>query len=109
MSDMARRGSLLVISEGSYSSYSVNGFFVVLQDFSPIDMRDAYCAMPPKQTGYGTELVRKYDGDGFVEHLISSGFLLQIRYDTLHLTDYGDMLDTNGTDPVFQFKQAYVD
>jgi len=79
----AKKGKLLCLDCGEYSDYSVEGFFVVLEDFNPFDKLDEYLKEKPGQaTRYEFEY-REY-----LARLIADGLLLEIDYGTLYLGSY---------------------
>lgn len=83
--NIAKAGRLLLVDSGAYSSYGVTGFFVVLQDFDPLEKRDEFVAANPEQrAGY------QFEGGEFLAFLIKQGLVLEIPYDNLFLSDYGD-------------------
>lgn len=85
---IAKSGRLLMIDEGAYSDYGVAGFFVVLRDFIPAEEVKQYLeANPDAQKSY------HFNNAQFLAGLLSKGLLLEILYDTLHLTDYGTVAE----------------
>ena len=82
---IAKAGRLLCADEGEYSDYGVMGFFVIIQDFKPLDLLSEYLAEHPDETqNYG---FKSYQ---FLAFLIQRGLLLEIPYSTLYLGGYGN-------------------
>lgn len=81
---IAKAGKLLLVDSGSYSDYSVMGFFVTLKDFCPQKELTEYLAKVPDT--YFVE-------DKFLAHLIAKGLLLEIEHGYLHLGGYGSTED----------------
>jgi hypothetical protein len=83
---IAKVGTLLSVETGSYSDYSVVGFFVVLRDFSPADeLKEYLTAHPGERERY------HFSGDKVLAAILAKGLLLEIKYGVLHLDDYGDV------------------
>ena len=78
---IAKAGSLLLVDSGSYSDYSIMGFFVTLKDFCPQDELTEYLAQ--NFDNYFIE-------DKFLAFLLAKGLLLEIEHGNLYLTNgYG--------------------
>ena len=83
MSTVAKAGTLLSIESGEYSDYSVWGFFVVLKDLDVFAERDEWVRLHPEQAQ------RYYfEGNSFLAALLAKGYLLEIPYGVIHLSDY---------------------
>ena len=81
----AKAGKLLCISKGSYSDYSVVGFFVVLKDFFPYkELAERLNSNPDQMDNYC------FEEDSFLASMLANGLLLEIEYGTMHLTDYSN-------------------
>jgi hypothetical protein len=90
----AKKGSLIRVDRGEYSSYQVTGFFVALDCFSPyIELKRYMKAIEGKGP---------YDPDGFISHLISEGKLLEIDHSTLYLAEYAQEEDCQFSIPLRQ-------
>lgn len=83
-STTAKAGSLLLVDSGSYSDYSVIGFFVALRDFCPQDELNEYLIQEPSDY---------FDGDKFLAFLLAKGLLLEIEYGNLHFGGYSSAED----------------
>lgn len=82
MSDKAAKaGTLLMISDGNYSSYQISGFFVVLSDFNPKALLEEFYPADPEPT-------KSFEPAEFLAFLLSKGFLLEIKYGELWCGDY---------------------
>lgn len=81
---IAKAGKLLCVDSGSYSDYSVMGFFVTLQDFCPQNELNEYLKQVPNDY---------FNEDQFLAFLLKKGLLLEIEYSSLHLSGYGDTAD----------------
>ena len=82
---IAKAGKLLLVDSGSYSDYSVMGFFVILQDFCPQEELTQYLL--------GTQSDTYFNEDKFLAFLLKKGLLLEIAHDYLHVGDYGSSDD----------------
>lgn len=82
--DKAKPGRLVAVESGEYSDYSVIGFFVVLQEFDPIAELESYLSEHPDER----ESYRFCQGQ-YLSMLLRRGYLLEIDYATLHLSDSG--------------------
>lgn len=80
---IAKAGKLICVDSGSYSDYSVTGFFVVLKDFSPMDELEIYLNQNPKNRE-----TYCFSESGFLGFLHQKGFLLDIEYGNLYLGAY---------------------
>lgn len=80
---IAKAGTLLSTSEGCYSDFSVTGFFVVLQDFSPAEQLSTFLAANPGQKGR-----YNFQTGAFSAYLLRQGLLLEVQYSELHMGDY---------------------
>ncbi len=80
----AKAGSLLLVDSGSYSDYSVIGFFVTLRDFCPQDELNEYLMQEPSDY---------FDGDKFLAFLLAKGLLLEIEHGNLYLGEYSSAED----------------
>lgn len=86
----AKAGSLLQIEHGEYSDYTVDGFFLVLKDFSPAAEIDMYLdAHPDQKEQYS------FKRDAFLAAVLAKGLLLEIEHGTLHLGSYSSIDDGN--------------
>ena len=83
---VARAGTLLSIESGEYSDRQTHGFFVVLKDFKPFNMRDEYVA--EKNTGKSTEDYGGINDYEFLPWLLAKGVVLEIGYSTIHIESY---------------------
>jgi hypothetical protein len=83
MSDKARAGTLLCVDSGCYSDYGVTGFFVVLKDFAPKAELDEFVSTRPEQAAD-----YQFQEHEFMAALLAKGYLLEVPYGTMHLTDY---------------------
>ena len=81
---IAKAGKLLCVDTGSYSDYTVMGFFVTLKDFCPQTELTEY--LEKSQDTYFSE-------DKFLAYLLAKGLLLEIEYGHLHLGGYGSADD----------------
>lgn len=81
--EIAKAGSLLMVTQGEYSSYSVIGFFVILREFNPLKMRDEFL----KDNHVCLEERIRF-GDAFLSHLIREGLLLEIEHGCLSFPEY---------------------
>lgn len=81
--NIAKAGTLICVGNGLYSDYTVMGFFVALQDFEPYAVLKVYLADNPEQN-------YEFDPDQFLANLLSKGLLLEVKYGSLHLTNYLD-------------------
>lgn len=81
---IAKAGKLLCVDIGSYSDYTVMGFFVTLKDFCPQTELAQYLAK--SQDTYFNE-------DKFIAYLLAKGLLLEIEYGHLYLGGYGSADD----------------
>ena len=80
----AKAGELLEIHQGEYSDKWTIGFFVVLQEFKPMERLRAFLAENPEQAeNY------HFMSDAFLASLIRQGLLLEIEYKRLYLGAYG--------------------
>jgi hypothetical protein len=76
-----KKGEVIVLTEGAYSSFHINGFIVALKDFD----------LGEKARGYAKETGNYDDNEqleGFVAWLITKELALPIEYRTIHLGDY---------------------
>jgi hypothetical protein len=80
---VAKAGTLLCVTEGCYSDFGVNGFFVVLSDFTPSAELAAYLIEHPEQCGNYS-----FQSHAFMAALLKKGFLLEVGYSELHMGDY---------------------
>ena len=79
----AKAGQLICIDHGEYSDYTVDGFFVALCAFDPMEELQKFLdANEPMKTEY------HFDQSKFLAHLLAQGFLLEIEYATLYLGSY---------------------
>jgi hypothetical protein len=79
----AKAGTLFMVDSGSYSDYSVIGFFVVLKEFNPIaELREYLAARPEQLETY------RFKESEYLAAILAKGLLLEIEYSTLHLGDY---------------------
>lgn len=76
-------GQLLMLDEGAYSNYSVIGFFVALQDFDPFEQLRIFAPCPADVAPVN----QRFEAKKFLAFLLKQGFLLEISYRTLYLTD----------------------
>ena len=76
----AKAGKLLLVDSGSYSDYSVMGFFVTLKDFCPQKELAEYLTQEPSD--YFIE-------DKFLAFLLAKGLLLEIEHGRLYLDGNG--------------------
>lgn len=76
-------GKLFVLSQGSYSDYCYDGFFVALQDINfGQELEDFTKIIPASQW-------RKASGrDAFIAYLIKKGLVLAIDYDEIWIGDH---------------------
>lgn len=79
----AKAGKLLCVSKGTYSGYSVVGFFVVLKDFCPSDELAEHLNNNPEQAKDCC-----FEEDSFLAAVLAKGLLLELEHGTMHLTDY---------------------
>lgn len=87
MSDKtAKAGTLLMISDGNYSSYQVKGFFVVLTEFQPKALLEEFS---PESTAPDKPTVRHFEPTEFLAFLLKKGLLLEVSYGELWCGDYG--------------------
>lgn len=79
----AKAGTLLLVSEGAYSSYEANGFFVVLTDFKPKALLEEFSpeATLPK---------KRFEPTEFLAFLLKKGLLLEVNYSELWCGSYGE-------------------
>ena len=75
MNEVVKAGTLLRLEWGSYSEYSVMGFFVVLQSFIPEQQLEIYLSEHPKKL-WGADS----DPSRFLMHLLAKGLLLEISH-----------------------------
>jgi hypothetical protein len=87
---IAKAGTLISVTEGCYSDYSIKGFFVVLRDFKPFDLLDAYIELNPFE-----KKEYHFNEDKFLAYLLSNGLLLEINYGHLHLSNYSSVEDVS--------------
>ena len=81
---VVKAGRLVRLESGSYSEYSVRGFFVALRDFNPFDeLEEFFKEKPEQRKDYHFEV------DEFMAFVIAKGYLLEIDEDILDLGDYG--------------------
>lgn len=81
MSDKtAKAGTLLMISDGNYSSYQVKGFFVVLTEFQPKALLEEFS---PESTAPDKPTVRHFEPTEFLAFLLKKGLLLEVSYGEL--------------------------
>ena len=81
-------GSLISIECGEYSDYSVLGFFVVLNEFFPVEQVEAYLEKYPSQNGD-----YHFSNDKFLYYLISNSFLFEVRHGVFYLGGYDDIAE----------------
>ena len=77
---IVKAGKLLLVDSGSYSNYSIMGFFVTLKDFCPQDELTEYLAQ--NFDNYFIE-------DKFLAFLLAKGLLLEIEHGHLYLDGNG--------------------
>ena len=80
----AKAGSLLLVDSGSYSDYSVIGFFVTLRDFCPQNELAEYLVQASDTY---------FNEEKFLAFLLAKGLLLEIEHGNLHLGGYGSTED----------------
>jgi len=85
---IAKAGKLVYVDSGSYSDYSVMGFFVALQDFCPQNELNEYLKQVPNPY---------FNEDQFLAFLLKKGLLLKVEYSQLHLGGYGQATDFSFT------------
>jgi len=84
----AKAGTLLSVTEGCYSDFTLTGFFVVLQDFVPSEQFAAYLGAHPEEKAR-----HQFNPDKFLMRLIQSGLLLEVHSGELHMGSYGHVDD----------------
>ncbi len=84
ITNVAKAGKLLCLDGGEYSDYQVFGFFVVLQDFTPMAEIKLFEDTPEGKDAndYG------FDARAFLAFLLRKGLLLEIEYGTFFLGTY---------------------
>ena len=82
----AKAGRLMCIDEGEYSDYQIWGFFVVLEDFDPLEELKLFLIENPDQRERNN-----FESTHMMHWLLKKGLLLEIDYNTLHLSNYGDV------------------
>ena len=87
---IAKAGKLICVEHGEFSDYSVIGFFVVLQDFDPMEKLKHYLTLHPKQNER-----YNFEKDMFLASLLAEGLLLEIDYGTFYLGAYGERTTIN--------------
>ncbi len=78
-----KQGTLVSVEQGAYSDHRVIGMFVAIEDFSPKARVEAFVQI---DRGDDDDYVGP---DELLAHLLRAGLLLEVRYDALHLGDYG--------------------
>lgn len=81
--EIAKAGKLICVDGGEYSDYRIYGFFVVLKDFDPYEELEEYLKEHPEQReDY------HFKEDGLLAALLRKGLLMEVKYGTIHLTDF---------------------
>lgn len=81
--EVIRAGSLLIVSTGEYSDYSVDGVFRAKSDIDPEALRSEWLALHPEQT------VRYcFRDEQFLAWVAGKGLLEPIDCTEWHLGDY---------------------
>ena len=83
------KGTIVTITSGEYSDYSIIGAFRSLKDISHDDIESAKSEIenrPDREELYGYELYT-----GFIAVLIVRGFLEDINSAEIYLGDYGQI------------------
>lgn len=78
-----KQGELLALSRGEYSDYSVDGFFLALQDFDIAAIGKAFTAANGDEYGYCES------SSSFPSYLVSQGLVLPITHREIHCGSYG--------------------
>jgi hypothetical protein len=81
-------GALVIISSGAYSDYGVFGVFRAVKEIDPDALRDDWVARHPDQA----ESFR-FNSDGFLSEMTTSGLLEQVPCYEYHLCDYSSVRD----------------
>lgn len=85
---IAKAGSILLIECACYSDKNIIGIFSVLADFDPVAMRDEFLI----EIGfdYSDRFKVDFDEYKFVAFLLSKGFVLEMDYSFIHVSDFRD-------------------
>lgn len=105
-----KAGRLVMFETGEYSDRSINGLFLAMRDLSRADvveLADAYKAVHEQMTSESDAAFEAWykhpeprpDAPthppdlqyGFVDHLISKGYLMIVDYDEHHIGSYGEL------------------
>lgn len=82
---IVRKGELLAITEGAYSSYGVLGMYKVLVEFKPYEELDKYLQINPDQ---GIDY--RFSPYEFLSYLDKKGYFEEVPTVSLHLGDYSN-------------------
>lgn len=88
MSDIAKAGTLMKVTQGCWSDYHVIGLFEVQRDFSPSDELERYLDANPDSRGEFT-----FDYLSYVKKLTNDGLIMPLEHATMHVGNYGDIRD----------------
>lgn len=88
-----KAGTLLAVSDGSYSSYQIKGFFVVLTDFQHEELLQEFC---PVDTVPDNPTRVHFEPTAFLAFLLRKGLLLEVNYNELWCGDYGRAYGDDG-------------
>ena len=91
---IAKAGTLLMFSAGSYSDYGVIGLFVVLSEFKPMAMLEEFWPEAKEKSMRANR--QTFDHAEFLAFLLKKGLLLELNYSELFCGDYGDAWGTYG-------------
>src|ERR1700733_6720302 len=84
---VAKLGTMLLISQGEYSSYQRMGWFMVVQTFSPQAEVAEYMAA----TGKSANEYASFDPEKFIPQLLKKGLIVEVNefFDEWFMGDYG--------------------
>lgn len=87
------KGSIIVMTTGAYSDYSITGFLVAVEDCDLPALAQAFAAEERARikAGKGARSWRgKEDLDDFPSWLVAKGHCMPVAYNSVHLGDYSD-------------------
>lgn len=85
MSAVAKAGTLVLVSSGEYSDYSVISIVRVLSDFTPAEELEQYLSAHPEQREDYS-----FEKDQYFAHLLKRGLVEELEHSTYHLGDYSE-------------------
>ena len=87
---MVEQGRLVMIDSGAYSDQIIMGFFVILESFDLKKKLEEYLVIHPKE-----RMEYAFQPDQFLATLLAQGLLLEITYDNIYLSGYGEVSEVS--------------